>query len=186
MARDYAKRQKRGQTPIPSMGLPAWVWFSTGAATGLIVALLIYIGFAPDIPTGNPVQDNPVPDVEVSEADDKPGDQGDEIEWEFYEIFPRAQVPVTEVDQPDTKPQVSVADAVYMLQIGSFRDPGDADSLRAKLILKGFEATLYEAEKDGETWHRVMVGPVQGDLALSRTRTRLAEHDHPALTLRIR
>ncbi len=173
---------------VATAGLPSWVWFATGLATGLFAALLIYIGFGTtsDTQTDPVAVDNPVPDTAIDKVNDGVLGLRDDIEWEFYEIFPRAEVPVSEVEPAAETSQPQTADGVYMLQVGSFQDPNDADALRANLILQGFEATLYEAEKDGQTWHRVIVGPVGGTLALSRMRTRLAEHDHPALTLRIR
>lgn len=48
----------------------------------------------------------------------------------------------------------------YMLQAGSFHHQTDADQRRAKLILKGFQVSVQPVQLDnGETWHRVMIGP---------------------------
>lgn len=48
----------------------------------------------------------------------------------------------------------------YMLQAGSFHHQSDADQRRAKLILKGFQVSVQPVQLDnGETWHRVMIGP---------------------------
>lgn len=189
MAKDYAKRKKRGRINAKSAPLPSWVWFLAGLATGLFIALLIYVGLTPGsnpLNVDGPRQVKPIPDPEANQTATDTTEQRGEIEWEFYEIFPSAEVPVSEVNPQPDKTQPPSVDAVYMLQVGSFREIGDADALRASLILEGFEASLFEAEKDGDIWHRVIVGPIEGDLSLYRMRTSLAEHNHPALTLRIR
>lgn len=48
----------------------------------------------------------------------------------------------------------------YMIQVGSFLDRADADELRAKLTLNGFEAKIETANlNNAGTWFRVNVGP---------------------------
>ena len=46
------------------------------------------------------------------------------------------------------------------IQAASFRDAGDADQLRARLLLQGLPASLGQVELGDGTWHRVTVGPI--------------------------
>ena len=82
--------------------------------------------------------------------------------------------------------KVTVTDPqAYVLQVGSFRSPADADKLRAELILLGMDVFIKIIEKDGQTWHRVLVGPIDSTLELNRNRNLLAEASIEALTLRV-
>jgi len=54
---------------------------------------------------------------------------------------------------PSTAPQVT-------LQVGSFRRYEEADRRKAELALLGFTANVQAANVNGETWHRVKIGPM--------------------------
>lgn len=48
----------------------------------------------------------------------------------------------------------------YILQTGSFKHQTEADRLRARLILHGYNPTIQSVTlKDNQTWHRVLIGP---------------------------
>jgi cell division protein FtsN len=48
---------------------------------------------------------------------------------------------------------------IYFIQVGAFRAPEDAESLRAKMSLSGIEAKVTEREQSGRLIHRVRTGP---------------------------
>lgn len=47
----------------------------------------------------------------------------------------------------------------YILQAGSSRNAADAERLRASLALQGMSAQVQPVTVNGETWHRIRVGP---------------------------
>jgi cell division protein FtsN len=47
----------------------------------------------------------------------------------------------------------------YILQAGSSRNAADAERLRASLALQGMAAQVQPVTVNGETWHRIRVGP---------------------------
>ena len=49
-------------------------------------------------------------------------------------------------------------DSRFLLQAGAFRTPDDADSMRARLALLGFDARVFPREQDGTTLYRVRLG----------------------------
>jgi len=48
----------------------------------------------------------------------------------------------------------------YELQVGSFRRYEEADRRKAELAMLGFVSSIQSANVNGETWHRVKVGPM--------------------------
>ncbi|MEW5838445.1 MAG: SPOR domain-containing protein [Pseudomonadota bacterium] len=71
------------------------------------------------------------------------------------------------------KPKVSPAAAPQvMLQVGSFRRFEEADRRKAELALLGFSASVQTANVNGETWHRVKIGPLS-DAEARKARDRL-------------
>jgi cell division protein FtsN len=66
--------------------------------------------------------------------------------------------------------------ATYLLQAGAFRSPEDADAMKAKLALIGFEARIISADVNGTLFYRVRVGPYVQLEDMNRARYRLAEN----------
>jgi cell division protein FtsN len=102
----------------------------------------------------------------------------------FYEIFPKNEVPIEEYT-PEGKKVVVKQNYSYALQAGSFRNPADADRLRAKLILMGLQVIIQPVEQQDSVWHRVLVGPIDTRLELDRTRNRLAQANIVSIQLRM-
>lgn len=72
----------------------------------------------------------------------------------------------------------------YLLQVGAFPSPADADALKAKLALQGFVAQVQTATIEGQTYHRVRLGPFRSATELESTKQRLASAGFNAIALK--
>jgi cell division protein FtsN len=80
-------------------------------------------------------------------------------DFDFYTILPDTESTVTEKEIKDNATTVKKDN--YFLQVGAFPNEADADNMKAKLALQGFEAVVQTATiADKGTWHRVRVGPL--------------------------
>jgi cell division protein FtsN len=61
----------------------------------------------------------------------------------------------------------------YVIQVGAYRTPNDADAQKAKLALMGLDAKVSEREQAGRTVYRVRLGPFADKTTAERIRTRL-------------
>lgn len=158
------------------------LWFGAGLLTGLFSAFLIYLWQA------SPADGELARLLEPPVADGKaptPKPASEKMQWDFYEIFPRSEVPIVEeYGTNGVKTRVAEPQA-YVLQAGSFRAAADADKLRAELILLGMNVFVKVIEKDGQKWHRVLVGPMDTELEMNRNRRTLAEANIETLSLRV-
>jgi cell division protein FtsN len=178
MTKDFAK--SRTQTDASKSRLPGWVWFVVGLSLGVFGSFIFYVS-----------QVVPV-DAEVAELLDQPKpntstarNKVEDLKWEFHEIFPKSVVPIIEEYGTDgTKHQTTTA-VSYLLQAGSFRRAKDADKLRGELILIGLEPKVKKIRKDNELWHRVVIGPLDTEIELTRTRNRLAEASIESIALKV-
>lgn len=66
--------------------------------------------------------------------------------------------------------------STYVLQAGAFKGQEDAEGMKLKLALIGFEARIQPAEVNGVTFYRVRVGPFGQLDDMTRARNRLAEN----------
>lgn len=80
-------------------------------------------------------------------------------EFDFYTILPETESTVTEQEVKENS--LTVKKDSYFLQVGAFQNEADADNMKAKLALQGFEAVVQTASiPEKGVWHRVRVGPL--------------------------
>jgi cell division protein FtsN len=172
MSQDFAKRHSTSNQP--DRQISRFTLFVTGFIAGMFVSFLIYLWqtMPPDPAT-----------AEIPKPSEKP--KVEEMSWDFYEIFPKSEVPIIEEYVDDVKVQ-NVQDHAYILQTGSFQNAVDADQLRAELLLMGLTVFVRKIDVDGNDWYRVIVGPLENDLALNRAQDTLAQAQIESLPLRVR
>ncbi|HEX6591924.1 MAG TPA: SPOR domain-containing protein, partial [Moraxellaceae bacterium] len=101
--------------------------------------------------------------------------KGEEPRFDFYTLLPNQEVipgkkPAATPPAAATKP----APGSYTLQAGSFKSEAEADKRRASILMLGLPVKVQKVPvKPGETWFRVVVGPVEGKNAAQEARNTL-------------
>lgn len=106
---------------------------------------------------------------------------------------PAQTAPAPTVIENTIKPAPSQAAApadgddkwLYYLQAGAFRGKADAESMRAKLALLGFEANVSERQADNGTLYRVRIGPFNQMETMNRVRGKLSDNGVDVAVVRI-
>ncbi len=138
--------------------------FSIGIIIGFVLGMGVAFGFAIYINrTQSPFFEKQLP---ASRKELKPMESAKQArpsqaavsapkpKFEFYEILPGKQ------EAMPSKPSGEDAKERVYLQAGAFQSSEDADNLKARLALAGFEAQIKTAHlPDNKTWHRVRLGP---------------------------
>lgn len=65
----------------------------------------------------------------------------------------------------------------YVLQVGSFKKKEEAERMRAKLVIKGFDVMIASVNQQNVNWFRVMVGPVISLKEAESLKSNLASHE---------
>lgn len=65
------------------------------------------------------------------------------------------------------------ADSGYLLQVGAFPDAAKAETMKAELAMQGFVANVQTISINGQTYHRIRLGPFPSASALEATKQRL-------------
>ena len=91
-----------------------------------------------------------------------------------------------EITVPESNPEpAQEANASYLLQVASFKNQRDAESLRVRLLLLNLNAFVEPFDTNsGDNWHRVLVGPFENESKTVSARTKLAENDLESLLLK--
>lgn len=85
-------------------------------------------------------------------------------------------------------PSTTVVDdgSRFLLQAGAFKSPDDADAMRARLALLGFDSKVYPREQDGATLYRVRLGPYGNIEDVNRIRKTMAENGIDVQLIRLK
>ncbi len=172
-ARKSANRKKG---PVKSQA-PAWVWLFTGVVLGAFIMFLVYLsGISPQTPSDIQLSANVTP-KDNNKAIPKP-------EFGFYKLLKENQIDVNEATQEHYK-GTAQDPMEYTLQVGSFKEPGDADRVRAELLLLNLNARAEKVTlRTGEIWHRVLVGPFTNPSKMQKARSTLVSANFEAFVFK--
>jgi cell division protein FtsN len=185
---------RRGTKRKTSGGIPAWFWLLAGILIGLGTAVALMLkGYLPELKQHTPSVDSKISGT--SESALVEGDSAEEAKpkkprYDFFTVLPEMEVVVPEQElsrkaepEPDTtstKDQDS-----YILQVGSFRNAADAEQMKARLALLGSMATVQTVTVNGETWHRVRIGPFKGARKADEKRRMLSDNQIDTLVMKV-
>lgn len=114
-------------------------------------------------------------------AEGQAGSRENKPKIDFYSVLPKrkVEIPISDEDRDAIEnPTLNKeAEQRYLLQVGSFQNADEADSLKAQLAFLGLEARIEAAVVDDVTWHRVQLGPFASNSQLSRAKNLLLEND---------
>ena len=185
MARDYKHRaQPRAKSKKPVNG---GLWFAAGLLVGALAVGLSWLKLGTDAVKDNQwISAKPTP----GKADDRrpavPPPQ-----FDFYDRLPEMEVVVPDeelrqvtapVPSKDGKPATVTP---LLIQVASLKKAADAERLKAQLALLGMQATVTRVKvDDGDTWHRVRIGPYTDRKSLDAARKRLADNGMRGIVIR--
>ncbi len=192
MTQDFAKKPRHQRQPqrqkkaksgparaAPRSNIPGWVWLFTGTVLGAFIMFLTYLSDLtppPSVSESKQAVNDPAPKA-TDKAAPKP-------RFDFYKLLKESEVVVPQ-DNDIAATNQPAERLEYLLQVASFKNAADADRLRAELILLNLEAKAEKVQvRNGETWHRVMVGPFTNRSKMAKARSILASRDLNALLLK--
>lgn len=151
-----------------------WIWLLSGILAGVLIASSIFMKFSPT----NKAIRQPIAQQKKTSNKTKQHVTKKEDKFDFYTMLAKdgSQTNKAHLDLT-TKDTHKVNSYKYYVQAGSFKKNSEADELKAKLTLEGFEAKIESTSKQGAMWHRVIIGPFASiDKALNQ-KTSLSKHN---------
>ena len=199
MSRDYKPSTERSKNT--SKGNPLFtgllIGILMGVAASLGVVMFIKGGESPFAQqTSNEItksvsekmQDKAIADQANADAAAEAGPDGTQNRFDFYTILPGSESKVSaeeEIKIKDDAPEPALQISYY-LQIGAFQTGEEADNMKAKLALQGFEAVVQTATTaDKAIWHRVRVGPLTNLDQINKTKNDLLKNGFKADLIKV-
>jgi cell division protein FtsN len=141
-----------------------------------------------DTPPGAPAPVAPTPPPQVATPEPTNNGASSGLGGILSKDSPPPPPPVVLAPTPPTPSKDPISDAIkgntasiesrtsYQLQAGAFRQQEDAESMKAKLSLLGYESRILNAQVNGETLYRVRVGPYKQFDDMNKAKGRLSEN----------
>ncbi len=178
-ARKTTRRGASRARAKPSRQIPVWLFALFAIVAGLFIVFLLQL---------EPGRDSVKRGAATAPAPAKPAPakpQKQSPSYDFYTLLPESEVaalkgrvepPAAATPKPvPDKPVTAQPTLQYFLQAGSFRQRAEADRVRAQIILMGLDVRTEAAKlANGETWHRVQVGPFADRNKLGQAQKTLA------------
>jgi len=182
MARKQARRGGSGASA-------SFLSFVAGLACGLGLALLAWLGGY--LPRGDEADAGPPSGREDPPIIESPGDAdagGRDERYDFFTVLPEIEVvvPNREIEQrarDNPEQPATPAGGSYLIQAGSFRSAEDAEALKARLAMLGMVGRIQSVTVNGETWHRVRLGPYETARAADSARRELSQQGFDSIVL---
>ena len=180
MSQDYKPNSNNKKT---SGGSPIFTGLMIGVFVGIGIALAVIIflksGDSPfnENVSAPPQSQNKYDDLgkAAESEEDKPAEE-DKTRFDFYTILPGKEVQLSTEEMNTPKESAEITQNIYYLQVGAFQTTDEADNLKAKLALQGFETVVQTASfPDKGIWHRVRVGPMRDLDTINVTKAELVE-----------
>ena len=109
----------------------------------------------------------------------------DDVEFDFYKLLPSADRKDNARPEGDDSEQ-SISVEVLFLQVAALSNAQEADNLKARLALNGFESRIQAtALSDGTLLHRVRLGPYSTQREMESVRQRLQEFNFETTVVRV-
>jgi len=100
----------------------------------------------------------------------KPPEQAPAQKFEFYTLLPKQSngpavgakegKPAAGAKQPEVPAESNKPATKYVIQVGSFATPAEADRRKAEVAMLGYSSSVHSADVHGKTYYRVQIGPV--------------------------
>ena len=173
MAQDYTKKSatrypKQKATEVKS-SRPA---FFSGLIIGALCMYFVPIMLEPKLEDPN----SPVESTEESKLS--------ALKFDFYTLLKDSEIIVPDSGQFTNSESKPEKDYAYLLQVGSFRNPRDAEGLKVQLLLLNLPAEIETFSLDTGTMHRVLVGPFANTSKMASAQVKLAENRINSLLLK--
>jgi cell division protein FtsN len=189
MGKDYVQRRSASARQVrgkSSAGIPGWVWAFAGLSLGLVVAAFTYISRPAPAPMSAEAPAAVVPETKKSIT----VPPKEPARFSFYEMLPSYEVVIPSEAKPQkgkTPPAPIAEPGEYLIQVGSFRSRGEADSQKAKLALLGIESRVESVTIDNkDTWFRVRIGPEKDQAKVQALMARLQENSVQSFLMRVK
>jgi len=171
-------RNKTGRPGAPKRRLGLGVFFGIFIGLGVAIAVTFYVNQATQR-----IGDNH--DVVGSSAQPSQDPVDHEVDFDFYKLLPgEGRAPDLSREERDLKGVQR--GTIYYIQVAALSNATEADNLKARLAMNGFESRIQSVETpEGKLLHRVRIGPYETENEVEKLKVEMAEFNFDVTVVRV-
>ncbi|SFI59350.1 SPOR domain-containing protein [Nitrosomonas sp. Nm34] len=198
MSRDYKSKGMATAKSSGSLILGLFIGYALGIASAIGVWTLINQAPSPFLTEEKSAKTKPQESIAKNSQNSSTHKETEQVNankprFDFYNILPgidesSAEEPFNQGKRQSLPAVTNDASSAsdYFLQIGSYKNPGDAERMKAELALLGVIASVQTAESsDKGTRYRVRIGPYAKITEIDQIRSSLHENGIEASFVRV-
>ena len=149
--------------------------FSAGTIVGAIIVFTM--AYAPELLVSN--------STKLSEVGETMEETEQIVEITFPQLLRESEVTTdtTAYQLTEIRKKSESASSAIGYQAAAFRNPEDAEKLRARLLLNNVDASITVKRLNQIDWHRVVIGPFKDPDRAMKAKSKLNELNIPAIPL---
>jgi cell division protein FtsN len=184
--KSHATSSRKKKKPIAG-----WWWLLLGLLLGGFVMFLSNLQNMPNkiTVTNKKTAQQDVRDVKKPIAADTKPIEANKPRFDFYQILPEMEIiiPEHEIEQRRRLEGTGKSKhGTFIIQIGSFNQLHQADTLKAKLALLGIETNIETVEQGVNIWHRVKSGPYNTSKEVDTIQNRLHHNNIDSIAIKLK
>ena len=191
MSKDYKNRlNHQRRKPANKKPIPGWWWLVTGLLIGGFIVFLSNLQEGDETSTSQ--QTLPKQDVRQVKKTTSPTIKplnDSKPRFDFYQILPSLEVVIPEHEIEERRRLEGTGRSkpgTFIIQVGSFRTPQQADTLKARLALLGIESSVQKVTQSGGVWYRVKSGPYTSFRTVDKLQNRLHHNRIDSIAIKLK
>jgi len=196
VARDYKNRVNRNNSTKKKKTIPGYWWLVTGLLIGGFIMFLSDLETVPNTQTPT-IKKQVIVKNETRDVKKKPSKPtvkkeltgGTKPRFDFYQILPDMEIVIPEHEIEERRRLEGTGmskPGTFIIQIGSFRTPQQADTLKARLAMLGIETSVQKVNQSGKIWHRVKSGPHTSFRVVDKIQNRLHHNNIDSIAIKLK
>ena len=171
-------RNKTSRTGAPKRRMGLGVFLGIFIGLGVAIAVTFYVNQATER-----IGDNH--DVVGSGAQSSMDLVDEAVDFDFYKLLP-SEGEATDFSREAVDRNSVQNGPIYYIQVAALSNATEADNLKARLAMNGFESRIQSIETpEGKLLHRIRIGPYETENEVEKVKVEMAEFNFDVTVVRV-
>ncbi|MEH6502370.1 MAG: SPOR domain-containing protein [Cycloclasticus sp.] len=192
MTKDYKNRVSNNSRRKKKTPIAGWWWLLTGLLVGGFIMFLSNLQETANTVTTSSKKSATKQDVRDVKKPTPVTDQAinsNQPRFDFYQILPDMEIVIPQHEIEERRRLEGTGKSnpgTFIIQVGSFRNPKQADTLKAQIALLGVESSVQKVDQSGSVWYRVKSGPYTSFRNVDKIQNRLHRNNIDSIAIKLK
>jgi len=192
MSKDYKNLVNNHSSRKKKTPIAGWWWLLTGLLVGGFMMFLSNLQETTNTTTNNSkktIIKQDVRDVKKPAPIAAKTIDSQQPRFDFYQILPEMEIVIPQHEIEERRRMEGTGKSnpgTFIIQVGSFRNPEQADTLKAQIAMLGVESSVQKVDQSGSVWYRVKSGPYTSFQKVDKIQNRLHQNHIDSIAIKLK